>query len=281
MQEISFTRVTLALDIIGKIPLGPHKGFHELGIIKHQIDLGDGITIEPSFAMGLTCKYLGVPEDASNICWQAARLLQKKFSIEKNVHISIDKQIPVQGGLAGGSTNAATTLSLLNKLWKLGLNPEELAEIGRELGMDVPFYFYGSTCYDSEATGVLRVVEHPLTLYFVLVVPPFGVSTAEAYVSLDYELCGQATAKTALLEEALRRGDRATVAENMHNDFEISVFKAYPVLREIRNSLLGNGALAVCLSGSGSTIVGLAKSKSHAKEIAVHYERSFVVKSCD
>lgn len=277
MQEISYTRITLALDIIRKITEGPQAGYHELGILKHQISLGDIISVEPSEEMKVSCTFPGVPEDASNICWQAAELLQQEFGVDKNVHISIEKQIPVQGGLAGGSTNAATVLSLLNKHWKLGLSPEELMPLGRKLGMDVPFYFYGGTAFDSEATSVLRPIEQKRVYHFVLVVPPFGVSTKEAYGNLQYEKCGQRTDLTKKLEESLVLGDLEGIAASMHNDFEISVFQEKPALAEIRDSLLNKGALGAIMSGSGSTMVALVENEAQASKVSSQFEKSFIV----
>ena len=279
MKQISHTRVTLALDIVRKIAEGPQKGYHELGIVKHLISLGDTISVKASKKMSLTCSFPGVPEDQSNICWQAAELLQKRYNITEDVSIDIEKQIPVQGGLAGGSTNAATTLAILDKHWGLGLSKEELQGLGKELGMDVPFYFSGGTAFDSEATSVLRVIANRMKLHLVLVVPPFGVSTADAYGGIDYSQIGKSQEMTANLEKGLLAGDLEIVAENMHNDFELSVFGVHSQLADFKSSMISEGALNVIMSGSGSTMIGLAENKVSAEKIARKYEKSFVVES--
>ncbi len=279
VQDYSYTRLTLALDVIKKLTSGNYRGYHELGIIKHQIDLGDLITIEDSAEMELICTHPAVPEDEQNICWQAVELIKKEYGIEKNLKITIDKKIPVEGGLAGGSTNAATVLKLTNETWNLGLNRDKLVQLGRKLGMDVPFYFYGGTAFDSEATEVIIPIKTEMPLYFVLVIPPFGVSTAAAYQNINYNKVGMHQKETKELVKALENGSVNGLCKTVHNDFEYTVFEAYPQLQKIKDELLSLGALAVSLSGSGSTMIALVKNMEEAQEISSHFEETIIAKS--
>ena len=166
----SFTRVTLALDIIGKIDSGPLKGYHELSIIKHRIGLFDTLTVEESSATEIRCNNPLVPLDKTNSCRRALLAVGEALSVDINAVVTIDKKIPVMGGLAGGSANAATVIELVNTLWELGLTKEKMAEIGRTVGMDVPYFFTGNTAYDTEAGGILEPIPTPLTFDLVLVV---------------------------------------------------------------------------------------------------------------
>jgi 4-diphosphocytidyl-2-C-methyl-D-erythritol kinase len=274
---MSNTRVTLALDIIRRIPSGPRAGYHELGVIKHQISLHDSILIEPSGSMNIFCSDPRVPCDNSNVCWKAAEIIKKRFAINDSVSIRIEKNIPVQGGLAGGSANAATVISMLNQMWNLRLNIEVLREIGAEVGADVPFYFTGGTCFDSE-TGIIEQIQAPVKFDFVLCIPPFGVSTAEAYRHVDYGSIGRQTAKTAVMRTALVKDHFSAVAENMHNDFELFVFPLYPQLKDIRDKLLDLGCPGAIMSGSGSTVIGLAADKNHAQKVSNKMGK--ICKSC-
>jgi 4-diphosphocytidyl-2-C-methyl-D-erythritol kinase len=267
MKVKSYTRVTLALDIIKKIQDGQFAGYHELGIIKHKIDLHDIIEIDDSKEMTITCDNPLVPCDSSNICWKAALLLKERYAIRSNVKINIVKNIPVMGGLAGGSANAASTLSALSSFWKLDLSKDDLITLGRMLGMDVPFYFTGNTAFDTEATGVIRPLHHSTSFTFILAIPDFGVSTKDAYQGIDYNLIGKAVGKTKLLEESLCRSDTMTVFSMMHNDFELTVFKKYPALDALKNKLANSGCYASVMSGSGSTVLGIAESRKHAETI--------------
>jgi 4-diphosphocytidyl-2-C-methyl-D-erythritol kinase len=260
LSEKSFTRVTLALDIIGKIRSGPFAGFHDLTTVKHKIDLHDVIAVEESTDMRCVCDDPSVPQDNTNVCWKACDCLKNLFHIDRNVTISIKKNIPVKGGLAGGSANAATTLLLCNELWGLGCDADSLISIARNIGMDVPFYFSGNTAFDTEAGQTLTPIETSVRLAMVLVVPDFGVSTAEAYRAIDYSRIARDKGGTMEMVKALEKNDRQGVLGAMHNDFELSVFRDHPALGRIKKMLLDNGCPAAFMSGSGSTIVGILES---------------------
>ncbi|MBN1577706.1 MAG: 4-(cytidine 5'-diphospho)-2-C-methyl-D-erythritol kinase [Chitinispirillaceae bacterium] len=267
MERHSYTRLTLALDIIGRISDGPWNGYHELAAIKHQIDLHDTIAIEPSSRLSLECNDHQVPCDERNVCLQAVTLLQKEYNIDRSVRITLHKRIPVMGGLAGGSANAATTLQILNDLWKLRLSVHRLKELGRMLGMDVPFYFIGGTAFDSEAAGYCEPLPTKVVLTFVLVLPDFGVSTAEAYRGIDYRTIGHDRPLTERMKHYCLANSRQGVVSSIHNDFERSVFLRHPRLREIKEKLLKAGCAAAALSGSGSTVFGVASDKEEAEVI--------------
>ncbi|MDR0303521.1 MAG: 4-(cytidine 5'-diphospho)-2-C-methyl-D-erythritol kinase [Chitinispirillales bacterium] len=277
IQGISYTRITLALDIIKKIPDGEFAGYHELGIIKHQINLGDTITIEKSGAMKIFCDNPNVPLNEKNICWQAADLVKREFGIKENVSIDIEKKIPVQGGLAGGSSNAAETIKLLFELWDIEIPFSQKISLSRKLGMDVPFYFYGKSAFDSEAAQELHPIENNCKkMFFLLVIPPFGVSTKEAYAKIDYSKIGKNTDKTETIKNALKSGNIKKIAENMHNDFEQIVFLLHPELQDVKNNLLKFGANAAIMSGSGSTIFGIFDDFKTAEMAKDKFENVFL-----
>jgi len=280
IQGISYTRITLALDIVKKITQGEFAGYHELGIIKHQINLGDVITIEKSDEMKISCDNPQVPSDETNICWQAADLLKKEFGIKENVSISIEKKIPVQGGLAGGSANAAETMKLLLELWGIEIPFSRKISLSRKLGMDVPFYFYGKTAFDSEAAQDLYPIENNCPkMFFLLVIPPFGVSTKEAYKRIDYSKIGKNIDKTEEMKIALKNGDFEKIKKSTHNDFEQIVYLLHPELQSIKNILLERGAKAAVMSGSGSTVFGVFDSFEDAESASEGWEKTFVVSS--
>jgi len=225
------------------------------------------IAVTDSDTMSLSCNVDTVPCNPDNICWKAADLLKEMCGIDNNVHIDIDKNIPVMGGLAGGSANAAATIQLLNNYWELGLSTETMMSVGRKLGMDVPFYFMGNSAFDSEATAVLYPIPTNTRFNFILAVPEFGVSTKAAYSSIDYNRIGKKTDHTEKLVEGLKSGNQ-DIYQFIHNDFEINVFKEYPHLSEIKNELLDAGCTAAMLSGSGSTVLGLVKDDRQTEDIA-------------
>ncbi|MBN1984366.1 MAG: 4-(cytidine 5'-diphospho)-2-C-methyl-D-erythritol kinase [Chitinivibrionales bacterium] len=271
LEQKSYTRLTLCLDIIRKIPSGAFQGYHELAIIKHQIDLSDSIRITPADTLSMSCNNPAVPLDRTNTCWKAVQLLMQRFSIDQSLHIHIEKAIPVQGGLAGGSANAATVISMCNNLWNLGLSKEQLSDIGRTIGMDVPYFFMGKTAFDSEATGILEPIPTKSAFDFVLAVPSFGVSTRRAYETIDYARIGTRRQSTEKMRQQLVDGDQHSALSQVHNDFEFSVFNLHPELAVIKEELIRLGCTAACLSGSGSTILGVAKDREHSCWIARKY----------
>jgi 4-diphosphocytidyl-2-C-methyl-D-erythritol kinase len=174
----------------------------------------------------------------------------------------------VMGGLAGGSTNAATTLVMLNQLWKLNCAKADLMKLGRELGMDVPYFFAGGTAFDSESTGVLTPIPTDLSFTVILVIPTFGVPTKEAYQSIDYHKIGLNQSLTSSMIDAFRINDKKRVMVSLHNDFELSVFPKYPALLKLKNKMEKAGCTAVCLSGSGSTLIGILDQSDDSSAIA-------------
>ncbi|MCA9364558.1 MAG: hypothetical protein KC736_01565 [Candidatus Moranbacteria bacterium] len=141
IKEKSYARITLSPDIIRKITNSPHSGYHEMGIIKHMIDLYDIIHLTQSDQDSLTCSDPRIPTDDKNTCIKAIDIFRKKYNTSKPIHIHIEKNIPTEGGLAGGSSNAATVLKLLYNYYNTPLSPNEIKSLGRQVGMDVPYFF--------------------------------------------------------------------------------------------------------------------------------------------
>lgn len=279
MESQSFTRVTLALDIVKRLTEGAYRGFHELRIIKHQIDLHDTISMQTSKRLEISSNDPSVPLDHTNICYKAVELIREKFHIRDTVRIHIQKRIPVRGGLAGGSANAATVLDMLKKKWSLQVSTSEMIELARKLGQDVPYYFIGHTAFDTEAGGILQPIRNLLSFDFVLCIPPFGVSTPQAYKSIDYSRINLLKGKTHSLLHALETGDREKALDAMHNDFELPVFSMYPALNSLKQKLVELGCSQVIMSGSGSTMLGVAQNKEHALEIASRMDCMCIVAS--
>lgn len=267
LHKDSHTRITLALDILRRLTDGPLAGYHELAVVKHRIDLHDTIHMTESAATTLRCDDPRVPTDESNLCMRAVALVRRRFGIDRHVAIRLEKRIPLMGGLAGGSANAATTLAMLNELWSLNLGTDELRALGRELGMDVPYYFGGVTALDIETGTDTRPLPPTLAFDLVLVVPSFGVSTPQAYAGLDYSSTGRARSRTDAMVEAWKAGERGGVVAAIHNDFEHSVYARFPRLRDIRDTLLAAGCEAAWMSGSGSTIVGLVATRDDGERV--------------
>ncbi|MBU0647611.1 4-(cytidine 5'-diphospho)-2-C-methyl-D-erythritol kinase [Patescibacteria group bacterium] len=273
----SYSRLTLALDIIKKLTSGKFTGYHELNIIKQQIELHDTISIRPANQTKIICNDPRIPNDKSNLCWQVVDLLKNKYHISKNVEITIEKNIPPESGLAAGSSNAATTLKLLNQLWQLKIPSSTLIQLARQIGMDVPFFIYGHTCFDTEATRILNPIPTQTILHYIIILPDFGVSTKEAYQNIDYSQIGQNTLQTKQMKTALEKNDIQSVINNIHDDFELSVFPQFPKLNQIKQDLISAGCAKAFMTGSGSTMVGITTSQNHSQEILYKLKNKYQI----
>jgi 4-diphosphocytidyl-2-C-methyl-D-erythritol kinase len=254
-------KVNLDLRVLGVRP----DGYHELRTVFQTIELHDTLVCaELPGPFTLKCRVPGVPLDATNLIWKAAAALWTALGRAGGVRdavVQIDKKIPVQAGLGGGSADAAAALMGLGRLWG-GAPLTLLREVGATIGADVPFFLSGGT-----ALGLGRGEEiYPLVdlpPHFVVIVrPPFGVSTAEAYAWYDED-------RTAGFREnrefQLLPVPWPTRAAQMVNDLESPVLRRHQEIGTLKQQLRDLGATAAAMSGSGSAVFGLFRSRTAAE----------------
>jgi 4-diphosphocytidyl-2-C-methyl-D-erythritol kinase len=247
--------------------LGPRAdGYHELRTVFQSIALHDVIQcVAREGPLAIECAAAGVPLDGSNLVWRAAEALWRALrrpTPVRDVVIRLEKHIPLQAGLGGGSTDAAATLMALATLWKVPVRPAQLTDVAATLGADVPFFLSGGT-----ALGLGRGDEvYPLAdlarHWIVLLVPGFGVSTADAYNWYDSErdLSRGASAR----EPQHVPGPWPSRAAQMINDLEAPIARHHPEIDQMRTALRRAGALAAAMSGSGSAVFGLFQKRADA-----------------
>ncbi|MCP8971186.1 4-(cytidine 5'-diphospho)-2-C-methyl-D-erythritol kinase [Ectobacillus ponti] len=256
-------KINLSLDVLGK----RKDGYHEVRMIMTTIDLADHLELteleEDRIEIISHNRY--VPDDQRNLAYQAAKLLKERFGIRKGVSIAIEKTIPVAAGLAGGSSDAAATLRGLNKLWKLGLRIEELAEIGAEIGSDVSFCVYGGTAI---ATGRGEKIEHipaPPPCWVILAKPKIGVSTADVYRNLRLDRVEHPDVDQMV--DCISNKDYKGICDHVGNVLESVTFRMHPEVEHIKEQMKRFGADAVLMSGSGPTVFGLVHYDSRMQRI--------------
>lgn len=256
-------KINLTLDVLHK----REDGYHEVEMVMTTIDLADRIDLMllADKKIKITSKNRFVPDDERNLAYQAAKLLQDRFHVNKGVEISIQKVIPVAAGLAGGSSDAAAVLRGLNKLWDLNLSLDELAALGSEIGADVSFCVYGGTALATGKGEKISPLPSPPSCWVILAKPIIGVSTAEIYGKL--KLDGIHHPNTKGMIEALENGDYAGVCANVGNVLEEVTLKLYPEVASIKEQMLRFGADAVLMSGSGPTVFGLVQHDSRMHRI--------------
>ena len=245
-------KINLTLRVLDRRP----DGYHELDTVFQAIDLWDTLTLEPADGISLTTDHPSLATDESNLVCGAARMLRERFSVNGGVRVHLRKRIPIEGGLGGGSSDAAATLLGCARLWGLPAGRTELESLARELGADVAFFLYGGTARGSGRGDRITPLE-PFGEYALLLArPPFGISTADAYrrAAEWLTLPAKSVNFPALFGHKWKHpNDLAVLA----NDLERSVFEARPELRSFRDGMLAAGATRALLSGSGSTVFGL------------------------
>ena len=257
-------KINLTLDALHKRP----DGYHELEMVMTTVDLYDRVDLHLRADSKITLDSSSgfVPRDERNLAYRAAVLLREKAGISQGVHIYIDKHIPVAAGLAGGSSDAAAVLRGLNQLWELGFSLEELAELGADIGSDVPFCVYSTTALAKGRGERLTPLPAPPPCWVVLAKPGHGVSTADVFQRLQIDQIDRRP-QTEKMIEALNRQDYESVVENLENVLEPVTINMYETVKKIKEKMQLFGADGVLMSGSGPTVFGLVKQEQRAKRI--------------
>lgn len=251
MKMKAYAKVNIALDAIGK----REDNYHLLRMIMQTVDLYDVIDIEKSndSSISISCNKHYVPTDERNLAYKAAVLFRENFNIKDGVKISIKKNIPVAAGMAGGSTNAAAVLVMMNKLFKVNASLEELKELGLKIGADVPYCIEGGTALCEGIGEVITPLKPFENKILVVLKPNFGVSTKEVYTNLDINKIRKHVNIEELIE-AMENDDLNYVAKNMKNVLENVTLKKHSVLKTIKEDMRRSGALGAMMSGSGPTV---------------------------
>jgi 4-diphosphocytidyl-2-C-methyl-D-erythritol kinase len=240
-------------------------GYHELRTVFQSLALHDTIECMPRTGpFAIECSTAGVPIDATNLIWRAAQALWhalRRGGPVRDVVVRLHKRIPVQGGLGGGSADAAAALRALARLWRVALRPSQLTDVAATLGADVPFFLSGGT-----ALGLGRGDEvYPLAdlprHWVVLVVPGFGVSSRDAYAWYDEE---RDLVRAGAREPQYVPGPWPSRAAQMINDLEGPIARHHPEIDQMKAAVRRAGALAAAMSGSGSTVFGLFQRRRDA-----------------
>ena len=261
----SYAKINLSLEIGRKLS----NNYHQINSVFRQIGLHDKISIKKLKKDKIIIKSnIKNIENKDNLAYKAASLLKKRYKIKDGIEIKIDKNIPLQSGLGGGSSNAASTLTALNSLFDLKLDKDELMKLASKIGSDVPFFIEGKTCLVSGIGDKVKKIDS-LNLNFVLIKPDIGIPTKLAYNEYDKHIENNTKIKkenkTKKLAEALKQKNIEKIAENLHNDFEPVIIRKYPIIKKIKNDLIKNSALNALMSGSGSAVFGIFKDKNEAE----------------
>ncbi|MCX4866606.1 MULTISPECIES: 4-(cytidine 5'-diphospho)-2-C-methyl-D-erythritol kinase [unclassified Streptomyces] len=249
-------------------------GFHDLANVFLAVGLYDEVTVTPADGLRITCSgpdAAQVPLDATNLAARAAIALAERHGIAPDVHIHIAKDIPVAGGMAGGSADGAAALLACDALWSTGATRDELLAICAELGSDVPFSLVGGAALGTGRGERLTPIEVGSTFHWVFAVADGGLSTPAVYGEFDRLTAGtdvpEPEASPALLD-ALRTGDATALAAALSNDLQPAALSLRPSLADTLAAGTAAGALAALVSGSGPTTAFLVADEESARKVA-------------
>lgn len=261
----AYAKVNLGIDVIGKRP----DGYHEVRMLMQTVKLYDRITMEKNdsgnIILSTNLPYLPVNE--KNLVYRAIDMIRNAYGITDGVTASIVKRIPVAAGMAGGSSDAAAAFVGMNQLFHLGITQQELMDYGVKLGADIPYCIMRGTAL-SEGIGEILTPLPPIpNCWFLIVKPTFSMSTKFVYENLHLDEIAVHPDIDGM-KEALYQRDLIGVTDRMENILEQVTKKHYPAIGEIKDIMRKEGALNALMSGSGSTVFGIFKSKETAEKAA-------------
>lgn len=265
LYEGAFAKVNLTLDVLDK----RDDGYHDLKSVMQAISIRDDIEIDVDTDRPwvLQCSMEGIPQDERNLAWKAAETFYRVTNLKTTgLEIRILKRIPTEAGLGGGSADAAAVLRALNKHYGNPLSILALAEIGAEVGSDVPFCVLCGTAMVEGRGERLRKLPDLPDCFFVVCKPDFSSSTPELYRKLDETVIARRPDNQAM-ESALLAGDLQKIAENVWNVFDPVVTQEHLELNYIKSIFNSYGAIAFQMTGSGSAVYAIVTEFEHAAVI--------------
>lgn len=258
----AYAKINICLNVKGK----RLDGYHELEMIMVPITLHDTITIDFHDIDLYSTNESEIPMDASNTVVKAVALMRKTYGLKDHFKIHVEKQIPAQAGLAGGSADGAAVMRAINELCNLQIPIEELALLGKEIGADVPFCVMQKSAV---VKGIGEIID-PFTVHcdfdILLVKPSEGVPTGKAFSLLDFDACAHPNYEE--VRRCLEEDHYEELFSCCSNSLEYSAFQIVPIIRDIKQELLDRGMDFALMSGSGSSVFAFTRNKECLKQVA-------------
>ena len=277
LSEKAYAKINLTLDVLSK----RDDGYHDLQSVMQTVSLCDDVEIDVDTGKPwkISCDAASIPADERNLAWKAARVFFERIGRGADgIEIRIQKRIPSEAGLAGGSADAAAVLRALNRWAGSPLSVEALCDLGAQVGSDVPFCVLGGTALaEGRGERLSRLPDAP-ELHLVICKPPIAFATPELFLRLDsVEIRDRPD--TDAMQCALRNGDREKIAALLCNVFEQAV-SDHPEIEAVKRELLSHGALGAMMTGSGSAVFGIFRCSNCAKAaceaLIAAYPQTFV-----
>jgi 4-diphosphocytidyl-2-C-methyl-D-erythritol kinase len=300
IKKRAYAKVNLALDVLGR----RENGYHDVKMVMQNLDIYDELEFElmsmplesgENYSITIETDNPDIPTDERNLIYKAAKLLFEEFNIQKSLVVRLAKNIPVEAGMAGGSTDAAATLQAINELAELGLEMEQLMDYGVRLGADVPFCVMGGTALSEGIGEILTKLPAMPKCVVAVAKPAVGVSTKLVYTELDSKMSeiihpdvdgmvtalecagdeteGEAGNNVSQARKVVRR-----VAGLMGNVLESVTIPMHPEIEKLKQIMMKNGAINAMMTGSGPTVFGIYEEKALAQAAVAEIEQMGLAK---
>ena len=266
MKVKAFAKINLCLDVLRR----KEDGYHEVEMVMTNVDIADVLEIkeleEKKILLKSDNKDLAM--DETNLIYKAIVLLQKEAGKDFGIELSLEKNIPMEAGMAGGSADAAATLKAVNELFKLNISKDRLMELGASLGADIPFCIMGGTALASGIGEKLKSLKPLPKMKILIAKPNTGLSTKKVYESLDIENLNKSGFRHRDVKEMVSviesDNDEKTkikeIADSLNNILELPSVKLLPFIEDIKKTMMDNNCLGCLMSGSGTAVFGIFDS---------------------
>ena len=266
MKVKAFAKINLCLDVLRR----KDNGYHEVEMVMTNVDIADVLEIkeleEKKILLKSDNKDLAM--DETNLIYKAIVLLQKEAGKDFGIELSLEKNIPMEAGMAGGSADAAATLKAVNELFKLNISKDRLLELGASLGADIPFCIMGGTALASGVGEKLKSLKPLPKMKILIAKPNTGLSTKKVYESLDIENLNKSGFRHRDVKEMVSviESDKdekikiKEIADSLNNILELPSIKLLPFIEDIKKTMMDNNCLGCLMSGSGTAVFGIFDS---------------------
>lgn len=263
----AYAKINLGLDVLRKRP----DGYHEMKMIMQTVGIYDVLTFQKSGSrakepeISIFLDNAELPADKNNLVYKAARLIMQTYSIEEGVEITLNKNIPIAAGMAGGSADAAAVFHGLNELFELSMSLDEMKRLGVKIGADVPYCIVGGTALSEGIGEILTPLPAPPEAVLLVAKPDINVSTKFVFENLHVDQL-KSHPDIDGMAQALKQGDLKGITDRMGNVLETVTIKEYPIIQSIKEEMIKGGAENALMSGSGPTVFGIFREKAMAAE---------------
>lgn len=265
MKKKAYGKLNLGLNVIGK----RDDGYHDLRMIMVPVDLFDTVEVTESDELSIEVDKWYLPLDEKNTVYKVVKLMHEKYNTPLNYHIKLVKNIPTQGGMAGGSTDAATTINIINELNHLNLSDDELLETAIQIGSDVPFCLFNRPAIVSGIGEKLQFIDIQPDFHLFLVKPKFGINTGSLFRKLEPRETSEK--EFTHLYRGLIENNYELIASNLINDLQPAAIKRHPQIQTIIDELIDFGFDNACMTGAGSVIFGITQSEQLTRDAVMAF----------